>query len=76
MKFLIVQPSSLLLRIPLGPEIRFTILFSNTLSLRSSLNVRDQAPQPYTTTGNIIDLHIIIFKFLEKSREDRSVCTG
>ena len=30
----------------LGPNIRLRILFSNTLSLRSSLNVRDHASQP------------------------------
>ena len=34
------------------------ILFSNTLSLRSSLSVRDHASQPYSTTGNIIVSYI------------------
>ena len=29
----------------------------------------------YTTIGNIIVLYILIFKFLERSREDKSVCT-
>ena len=40
----------------LGPNIRLRILFSNTLSLDSSLNVRDHVSQPYRTTGNIIVL--------------------
>ena len=30
------------------------VLFSNTLSLDSSLNVRDHVSQPYSTTSNII----------------------
>jgi len=36
-------------------------LFSNTLSLRSSLNVSDQVSHPYRTMGNIIVLYIFIF---------------
>ena len=40
----------------MGQNIRLKILFSNTLSLRSSLNIRDHVSQPYTrsTTGNIV----------------------
>ena len=49
----------------LGPNIRLRILFSNTLSLDSSLNVRDHVSQPYSTTGNIIVLYILIFKFMK-----------
>ena len=45
-------------------NIRLRILFSNTLSLRSSLKVRDHATQPHGTTGNIIVLYILISKFL------------
>jgi hypothetical protein len=36
-------------------------LFSNTLILRSSLNVSNQVSHPYKTTGKIIDLYILIF---------------
>ena len=40
MNFLIVEPSPLPFSSLLGPNIRLRILFSNTLSLHSSLNVR------------------------------------
>jgi hypothetical protein len=36
----------------------------NTLSLCSSLNVRDQVPHPYRTTGRIIVLYILIFTII------------
>jgi hypothetical protein len=39
-----------------GPNILLNTLFSNTLSLCSSLNVRDQVLYPYKTTGKIIVL--------------------
>ena len=35
----------------LGPNTLLNTLFSNTLNLRSSLNVSDQDSHPYTTTG-------------------------
>ena len=37
--------------------IRLRILFSNTFSLHSSLDVRDHISQPYSSTGDIIVLH-------------------
>ena len=46
----------------LGPNI-LNALFSNTLGLRSSLNVSDQVSHPYTTTGKTIVLYILIFKY-------------
>ena len=64
MKFLIVNPSPLPIRIRLGPKyIRLMILFSNTFSLHSSLNVRDHASNPDRTTCNLtIDIQKV-FKF-------------
>jgi len=41
------------------PNTLLNTLFSNTLSLRSSLNVSDQVSHPYRTTGNIIVLYIL-----------------
>jgi hypothetical protein len=59
----------------LGPNIPLSTLFSNTISLRSSLNVRDQVSHPYKTTGRIMVLYILFFKFLESRREDRRLWT-
>ena len=73
MKFLIAESSPLPFRILLGPNIRLRILFSNNLSMRSLFNVREYVLQPYHTTGNIILLYILIFKFLERSWEDKRV---
>ena len=47
-----------------GPHIYLSTLFSNTLSLRSSLNVSDQVSHPYKTTAKTIVLYILIFIFL------------
>jgi hypothetical protein len=44
----------------LGPNILLSTLFSNTLSLRSSLNVSDQVLHPYKPV-KIIVLYILIF---------------
>jgi uncharacterized membrane protein len=43
----------------IGPNILLSTLFSNTLNLCSSLNVRDQVSHPYKTTGKIIILLIL-----------------
>ena len=57
----------------LGPNILLNTLFSNTISLRSSLNVSDQISNPYQTTGKIIVLHISIFVFLDSKLEDKKI---
>jgi hypothetical protein len=44
-----------------GPNIILSTLFWNTLSLCSSLNVRNQVSHPYRTTDRIILLYILCF---------------
>jgi hypothetical protein len=51
-----------------GPNILLSTPFANTLSLCSSLNVRDQVPHQYRTTSKIIILYILIFMFLDSRR--------
>jgi polysaccharide pyruvyl transferase WcaK-like protein len=46
--------------IPLRPNILLSTLFSNILSLCSSLNVRDQVSHSYRTSSKIIVLYILI----------------
>ena len=54
----------------LGPNILLNTLSSKTLGLRSSLHVSDQVSHPYKTTGKIIVLYILIFRFLNCKLED------
>jgi hypothetical protein len=45
-------------------------LFSNILSLYFSLNVENQVPHSYKTTGKFITLNVPIFTFLDRRRVD------
>ena len=45
----------------LAPNTPLNTLFSNTLTLRSTLNVSDQVSHPYKTKRKIIFLYILIF---------------
>ena len=47
----------------LDTNVLLSTLFSNSLSLRSSLNVNGQVSHPFTTTGKIIVLYISIWNF-------------
>ena len=55
----------------LGPNILLNTMFSNTLSFLSSSNVSNQVSHPCKTTGKIIVLCILIFKFLNSNLEDK-----
>ena len=55
----------------LGPNIFLSALLSNTLSLSSSLNMKDHVSHPYLTTGNIIVLFVLIFMVSEGTQENK-----
>jgi hypothetical protein len=57
----------------LGPNILLSTLFSNTLSLCSSLNVRDKVSHPYKTTGKYTILYS--FMLLGSKLNDKIFCT-
>ena len=54
-----------------GQNILLSTLFSNTLSLRSSLNVSDHVSHPYKTRSKFKFLIILIFMFLDSELEDK-----
>jgi hypothetical protein len=70
MKLLIVQLHSPVTSSLFGPNILLRTLFLNTLSLCSSLSVRDQVSHPYKTTA---ELWFCIF--LDSRREDKRLWT-
>jgi hypothetical protein len=67
-----LQPPATLF--PLGPNILLSSLFSNTLSLRSFINVGDHI-HTYRTTGKILVSYILIFTFLDSRQEDKRFWT-
>ena len=69
MKFLIVKPSPLRIRIPFGSKYFLSILFSNNLSLRSSLNVIEHVSQPCSTTG-ILFVYFNSQNLIEKTKNN------
>jgi hypothetical protein len=56
---------------PFDLNIPLSTLFSNTLSLCSSLNVTDQVSRTYQITGKIVVLYVLIFTFLDTRRKDK-----
>jgi hypothetical protein len=56
-----------------GPNSLLRTLFSNTASLSSSLNMRDQVSHPYKTTGRIMVFYVLTFTFPDKRREDKKL---
>jgi hypothetical protein len=65
-----------LLIMQFSPASRYSLtsvstLFCNTLSRRSSLNVRDRISHVYTMTGEIIIVYVLIFTSLENRLEDK-----
>jgi hypothetical protein len=59
----------------LGPNILLSTLFSDNLSLCSSLNTRDEVSDPYKTTGRIVIFYILTFRPLASRRENRRLWT-
>jgi len=59
----------------LGPNFLLSTLFSNTLSLLSSLNASNLVSHSYKTTDKIIVLYILIFIFLDNKLEDKKFST-
>ena len=58
----------------LDPNILLSTLSSNTLRLRSSLNVSEQVSHPHITSGKIKVLCILFFIFLDSNLEYKRFC--
>ena len=49
----------------LGQNVLLSTIFLKTFTLHFSLSVSDHVSNSYTTTGKVIDLYILMFKFLD-----------
>ena len=49
----------------LGPDVLPSTLFLKTLTLHFSLSVSDHVSNSYTTTGKVMNIYILMFKFLD-----------
>jgi hypothetical protein len=54
-----------------GTYILLYTVFSNTLRLCSSLEMREDVPYPYKTRGKIIIIYIFIFMVLDGRWKDK-----
>jgi hypothetical protein len=66
-KFIIMQFSPRSIFLPFRSKYLPQHSVLRTLSLCSSLRVRDQVSHPYNTTGKITVLYILIFRFRSKA---------
>jgi hypothetical protein len=74
MKLLIMQFSPISHHFTLfSPHNLLSTLFSNTLSLCSSISITDYVSHPYRTTGKIILLYILIFMFLNSRNQKMEI---
>jgi hypothetical protein len=71
MKFVIMQFSPRSVFLPFRPKYPPQHSVLKNLSLCSSPKVRDQVSHPYSTTGKITVLYILIFTFFDIRREDK-----
>ena len=55
----------------IGPNILLSTLFSNTLSLCSSLSVKDKAPQSYNNRQNYISVRFHLYIYEQQTRRQK-----
>jgi len=60
----------------LGPNIFLSTLLSNTLSLSSSLNIKDHVSHLYKTTGKIIVVRFNLYDFRRHTGKQNSEPNG
>jgi hypothetical protein len=54
-----------------GPDIHLSALVSDSLSLCSSRDVKDQVSHPYKSKGKITVVCVLTFMFVDSRREDK-----